>query len=213
MATFNKGILGAFYGKVGTVIGSTWRGKDVMRSLPRKSGKQASLLQQIQRDKFKLVANFLLPIGSIAGKYFGNKNQLKSLRNQCMSYLIKEATEHDGTQAYLDFPKILITRGELLGLNTPTGVAGTNKNLTISWVNNSSQGDAQATDLVLAVVHQESSDSTWFAEGIANRDTESVTLTLPNYWTASPVHVWIAVVAANGSKYATSQYLGEIPLN
>jgi len=37
MGTYNKGILGAFYGKVGTVVGSTWRGKDVMRSLPRKS--------------------------------------------------------------------------------------------------------------------------------------------------------------------------------
>jgi len=78
MATFNKGILGAFYGKVGTVIGSTWRGKDVMRSLPRKSGKQASLLQQMQRDRFALVANFLLPIGTIASKYFGTKNQLKT---------------------------------------------------------------------------------------------------------------------------------------
>lgn len=213
MATFRKGILGAFYGKVGTIIGTTWRGKDVMRSLPRKSGKQASLLQKMQRERFTLVSNFLLPISSIVGNYFGNKNSLTTQRNQCMSYLIKEAALHDGTQAYWDFTKILITRGDLLGLNAPSGVAGTNQNLTISWVNNSNQGDAQATDLVLAVVYQESSDLTWFAEGIANRDTESVTLTLPNYWTASPVHVWIAVVAANGSKYATSQYLGEIPLN
>lgn len=61
MASFNKGILGAFNGKVGTVVGSTWRGKDVMRSLPRKSGKEASLLQKMQRYRFTLVANFLLP--------------------------------------------------------------------------------------------------------------------------------------------------------
>ncbi|HJV78940.1 MAG TPA: hypothetical protein VJ602_11205 [Paludibacter sp.] len=34
MAIFSKGILGGFSGKVGNVIGSTWRGKDVLRNLP-----------------------------------------------------------------------------------------------------------------------------------------------------------------------------------
>jgi hypothetical protein len=36
MGTFNKGILGGFSGKVGTVVGFNWRGLDVMRSLPKK---------------------------------------------------------------------------------------------------------------------------------------------------------------------------------
>ena len=37
MGTYNKGILGPFSGKVGTVVGASWRGKDVMRSLPKKT--------------------------------------------------------------------------------------------------------------------------------------------------------------------------------
>ena len=33
MGTFVKGILGAFSGKVGTVVGSTWKGIPVMKSV------------------------------------------------------------------------------------------------------------------------------------------------------------------------------------
>jgi hypothetical protein len=36
MATFEKGILGGFSGKVGTVIGGNWKGIDFMRSRANK---------------------------------------------------------------------------------------------------------------------------------------------------------------------------------
>ena len=45
MGTYNKGILGAFSGKVGPVVGATWRGKDVMRSLPKKTNRLATAFQ------------------------------------------------------------------------------------------------------------------------------------------------------------------------
>ena len=39
MATFNKGILGGFNGKLGTVVGTSWKGISIMRSQGhRKSG-------------------------------------------------------------------------------------------------------------------------------------------------------------------------------
>ena len=52
MAIFSKGILGGFSGKVGNVIGSSWRGKDVLRSLPTKRNwvaTQSQLDQQGQK--------------------------------------------------------------------------------------------------------------------------------------------------------------------
>ena len=213
MGTYNKGILGAFYGKVGTVVGSTWRGKDVMRSLPRKSRREATLLQKMQRDKFTLVSNFLLPIASIPGRYFGAKGGLKTQKNLAMSYLIKQAALHNGTEAYWDFPKILLTRGDLLGLASLTATPDTNQAVTVNWVNNSGQGNADATDLVLAVAYEETSGLLWMAEAIATRDLETVTLALPTYWSGLSVHVWIAVVAADDKKYATSQYLNTVTLD
>lgn len=213
MGTYNKGILGAFYGKVGTVVGSTWRGKDVMRSLPRRSNRAATLLQQQQRDKFTLVSNFMLPLSTIFSRYFGNKGGLKTQRNQGMSYLMKQAALHNGTAAFWDFPKILLTRGDLLGLATLSAVAGTNQTVTVNWVDNSGQGNALATDTVLAVAYEETSGLIWSAEAIATRNTETVTLPLPAYWSGLAVHVWMAVVTADDTKYATSQYLSTITLD
>lgn len=208
MGTYQKGILGAFYGKVGTVIGTTWRGKNVMRSLPRRTNRVATLLQRQQREKFTMVANFLLPISTIPGRYFGSRGGLLTQKNQAMSYLMKQAALHNGTEPYWDFPKILLTRGDLLGLSSLTATAGTDQELTLNWNDNSGQGNAQVSDRVLAVVYEETSGLIWSAEGIATRDTESVTLPLPTYWSGLAVHVWVAIVAEDDSKYATSQYLG-----
>lgn len=44
MATYKKGILGAFSGTVGPVVGASYRGKDVIRSRPKKSSKPATEL-------------------------------------------------------------------------------------------------------------------------------------------------------------------------
>ena len=59
MGTYNKGILGPFSGKVGTVVGANWRGKDVMRSLPKKTDRTPTQTQLLQREKFTAVSNFL----------------------------------------------------------------------------------------------------------------------------------------------------------
>ncbi|MFD1166317.1 hypothetical protein ACFQ2C_11935 [Sphingobacterium daejeonense] len=40
MAIISKGILGAYYGKVGEVVGSSWRGINYVKSLPRKIKEQ-----------------------------------------------------------------------------------------------------------------------------------------------------------------------------
>jgi hypothetical protein len=59
MGTYNKGILGAFSGKVGPVVGASWRGKDVLRSLPRKGIRVATETQLLQRLKFSTASEFL----------------------------------------------------------------------------------------------------------------------------------------------------------
>lgn len=41
MGTIKKGILGGFSGKVGTVVGGSWKGISYMRSLPQKVKKPA----------------------------------------------------------------------------------------------------------------------------------------------------------------------------
>ena len=61
MGKYIKGILGSFLGKVGTVIGSSWKGIEYMRSRGKKSSKPPTQAQLIQQAKFKLLVRFVIP--------------------------------------------------------------------------------------------------------------------------------------------------------
>lgn len=125
MATIKKGILGGFSGKVGTVVGSNWRGKDIIRSLPKESQKQPSEKQLLQQAKFKLAVAFLQPLKTILSQYFGSGSGVKSRVNLATSYTMNEATQVVADVPELMYNKVLITKGELTGFqNAVLGTQG-----------------------------------------------------------------------------------------
>ncbi|RZK61166.1 MAG: hypothetical protein EOO95_16865, partial [Pedobacter sp.] len=65
MGLIKQGILGGFRKKTGTVVGAYWRKLDVIRALPRNSGKGATQLQINQQLKFGLVTSFLSNISGL----------------------------------------------------------------------------------------------------------------------------------------------------
>lgn len=65
MGKYLKGILGPFTGLVGTIIDSSWKGIDVMRSMPKKTGRQASPAQLEQRKRFVQMVAFIESLKSI----------------------------------------------------------------------------------------------------------------------------------------------------
>jgi hypothetical protein len=152
MGTFNKGILGGFSGKVGTVVGFNWRGLDVMRSLPKKSGRQPSEKQLIVQARFTLTAHFLAPIKAILSAYFGQPSAEKSRYNLAFSYHNKEAIIGTYPDYEIDFQKVIVSKGELLNVEQPTVVAQSGAELKYSWIDNTGEGEAKATDTVLVVV-------------------------------------------------------------
>lgn len=58
MATIKQGILGAFSGKVGGVVGSSWKGIAVMKSLPPSVSNPKTAKQVIQRGKMSSAVAF-----------------------------------------------------------------------------------------------------------------------------------------------------------
>jgi hypothetical protein len=62
MGTITKGILGGFNGKVGTVVGSKWKNKLVMRSAPGPRKGKPSKAQTEQQVKFSVMIKFLQPL-------------------------------------------------------------------------------------------------------------------------------------------------------
>ena len=210
MGTYNKGILGAFSGKVGPVVGATWRGKDVMRSLPKKGNRLATEFQQAQRSKFAMTTEFLSGVQPVIKRYFGNDTGLKTRRNQAMSYLMKEAIVFNDPNYEWDYTKVLISKGDLLGINNGAVTAGTGQNLDFSWTDNSGQGEAMATDKLVVVVYEPTSKATVYSLNAGSRSSGSATLELPSFLSGLEVQVWTTFVSSNDKLAATSIYLGAV---
>ena len=211
MGSYNKGILGPFRGKVGPVIGYSWRGKDLMRGLPKESTTAATKAQLEQRAKFGTVIKFLTPIKGILSAYFGKEQKTKSPFNLATGYHLREALLPGPNDTWLiDYPKVLISRGDLRGLDNVAVTASAAGQLELTWTDNSGQGSASATDVLIAVVYCTEMDEFVQFNPAATRADAAATLNIPNYLVGSLAEIWATFATEEGNITAVSSYVGSV---
>ncbi|AJA68689.1 hypothetical protein HX045_13755 [Myroides odoratimimus] len=208
MAEIKKGILGGVQGKVGTVVGVNWRGKNIIRSLPKKSGKPATEGQLKQRAKFKLVAEFLSPLNQLTGKYFGEYQGAKSRTNLAMSYqLLETVIEKDGDLA-IDYAKVVITKG-VLPVPIVSDVKIENAKLTVNWKSDVGIGLAKEKDDMVFVVYNQDANQFYVIENQANRKAGTISANIPAEW-AKNNSVWLIIVDEAKKYSSTSAFLSVV---
>ena len=208
MATITKGILGGFSGKVGTVVGANFRGKDIIRSRPKASGKAPTEKQLLQQAKFKLVVGFLQPLKAIQTQYFGAKSGAKSRVNLAVSYLLNKAIQVLANVPELVYTKILITKGDLTGFQNLAATPQAAQVIDLSWEDNSVQGNAAATDVVNVVCYCEALELFDIFEVVATRADLTAQITLPATFATTEVHVWLYLNNSAENLACNSNYLG-----
>ena len=211
MGTIKKGILGGFSGKVGTVVGASWKGIAYMRSLPQKVKNPRTVGQRSQRSKFSLALKLLQPMTAFlrtGWKLYAHK---QSPINAAMSYTLANAITGTFPNYAIDPSKVLVSRGAL----TPAAngaAAATGGNIVLSWDNNSGIGSAKATDKVLtAVLNSAKGESITNTAG-AERTAGTQTVVLPADWSGDSVEVFLGFVSDDGKEVANSVYLGSIAI-
>lgn len=209
MGTYEQGILGAFSGLVGPVVGANFRGKNVMRGKPKKTKKLPTVNQMAQRNKFSAVTKFLNPANSILSAYFANQTGAKSRYNLATSYHLQEAVEWDGTEATILYDKALFSKGALLAPQNLAAIPLAGNMLQLDWVNNS-YGNALAKDELMVAVYEPIGGFYEFFLTVATRGDVTATITLPPYMAEAEVHCWGFMAAVTGKLKSTSQYLGAI---
>ena len=209
MGKIKTGILGGFQGKVGTVIGSTWRGESIMRALPKTAAKAPTESQRIQRLKFKAVSEFLNPLRTTLSTYFGNDTGVKSKYNMATSYHITNAVEitEQGTQIL--YPRVLVAKGTLFGFQNLTTTQSETV-ITLNWEDNTVFGNAKAEDTVNVVCYIEEVNTFYVFEGIANRDGLTASVTLPQNFLGYNVEVYAFLYDKVSKTSSNSVYLGSI---
>lgn len=212
MGKIVNGILGRFSGKVGSIVGVNWRGLNIIRALPKKSTREVTVAQLFQRRKFAIVIGFLRLLKPIVGNYFGSNKGTKSRFNSATSYHIKEAVTPVGDSFEIMFNKVEITRGDLIGVQSPNVEALPSTALKFNWTDNSGQGQAKTTDRLIVAVYEPETKTARYSLNLGTRDLETADFVLPSVISGATVHCWISIVSENNKLVATSEYLGNIVL-
>ena len=211
MGKYNKGILGAFSGKVGTVIGSSWNGIDYMRSLPRPSSKAPSDLQLIHRSKFGLVNGFLGPVSSLVNLGYKSLATKKTGYNVAIAEMMSDAVMGVYPDFEIDYTKIFFSKGSLTGVYGVLASSVTPGEISISWADNSDSGTAKATDKAVVLIYNPAKSVFVFnLENGALRDAAAETILLPAEFSGDTVQVWIAFMTPDKKTFSTSIHAGEI---
>jgi hypothetical protein len=206
MGKYSKGILGGFSGTVGTVVGGNWKGIDYMRS---KSGKRKggnTPAQLAQQEKFKLAMQFLQPFSGLLSISFRDYAVKMTGINNAMQYLLNNAISGVYPAFSIDYPSVLISRGDLPNGGAPAAVLNAGA-IDFSWTDNSGTGKALATDQALLVVYcADLKQVEWQLNG-AKRSDAAGSLAVAQF-AGKQVQTWLGFISADGKFIASSVFTG-----
>ncbi len=208
MAIYTKGILGGFSGKVGPVVGSSWRGKAYMRSKSDRKSGVASQAQLLQQQKFGKTVGVLRSLKPLLNETFGSQGQ-QSGYALAMSYHLKNAVMVQNGVAEFDFSKMRISSGTLPNAAMTQAPVLNNNQLVLHWHNNSGLGNAVATDKSLVVLYCSDLLQGVYFQSDATRSMQTQSIEVAMF-KGYKIHVYQAFVSAEGKLLSNSNYLGQL---
>ncbi|HMI04491.1 MAG TPA: DUF6266 family protein [Pedobacter sp.] len=210
MARYKNGINGAFRGKVGTVVGASWRGIDYVRGVADTSKVIWSEAQINQRVLFALVVNWLKPLWSVINLGYQVFKKRKTPLNAAIGYHMKEAVKGEAPDFEIEFSKAIFSVGELLLSLIKELVALGDAMLRISWDNIAESVYNSGSDRAIFILYNP--DKQLFVSFVycALRAHRQVLLQLPEGFAGDAVHCYMFFTNEKGDKVSTSQYLGEV---
>jgi hypothetical protein len=212
MGTINKGILGGFSGKVGTVIGGTWKGITYMRSIGTIRNLNPTEKQLTQQLKFALAMRFLQPMAGLLNISFHDFAIRMTGINNALSYTLDNAISGVYPSFEIDYAVALVSRGGLPNVLGPAVTSGVGSVLTFSWTDNSGVGIAKATDQAILVAYcPELRQAIYTTAGGLRSDLTGELNLLP--FSGLAVETWIGFISESGNLVATSIFTGEVTVS
>lgn len=215
MSQYNQGILGPFSGKVGTVVGSFWKGRYVMRGRPTHMTNPNTPAQQAQRARFSLVSETLAPMRQIINIGFAVRADVENVTpvNVAMQVNMEQAIQGSGTNVNINWSRFMVAGGTLLNVETPTATAATSHKITLGWVNNSGvQSDVLDSDDVMVVAYNPTKKQAAFDTVSFHRDDQSGVLTVPSTWVGDTAQVLIFTRSMDKTRCSQSQLMGAVTI-
>ena len=202
MAILKNGINGPFSGKIGTAVGTSWRGLNIIRSRPKpptdfSDDQLANQMRMIVVQDF--LKQFVVPIRI----GFRNDAIVPSAYNSALSYHKKFALAGKYPAISVNLPAVKIASGDLW---MPEDITMQNDSIHIevSWTN-TTEGNAQRDDQLLLVLWDERKQAMQYSLQ-AYRSTGHFVWE-PGFGLPG-AHVWAAFIRQDRTMQSESKYLG-----
>lgn len=212
MGRISKGILGGFSGKVGNVVGGTWKGIDYMRSKSNRTNFKSSQAQLEQQAKFGLAIRFAQTMSALLAIGFRTYANKQTGINSAVSYILKNAIGGTYPSFSIMYNEVLVSRGDLPNVLAPAANAAAGSLLTYTWTDNSGTGIAKATDKVILAAYCPDLDQCIYTTGSAARSTGTDQLNLATF-SGKEVHTYIGCISDDGRNIASSIYTGMVTIS
>ena len=209
MARMNQGILGSFTGKVGTVIGSSWKGKPYMKSLPGKRKGKPTQKQEEQQMKLAILSAFFSQLQTLLELTFSANRKKMSAVNYAVQINHGQAIIGQYPDYSIDYPKLLLSEGPLMGTETYPATSTGDGAIQFSWLDNTDSGNAGETDQVMVIAFCPAKFHYYFSTCAASRKDGSALLKVPLF-VGEIVHTWMVFVSVDGKFYSEGLYMGEV---
>lgn len=206
MAIIKRGILGGFSNKIGNIVGTSWKGIAVMKSLPLSVANPQTAGQVETRTKFGLLAEIgskwlAAIIKPLWDRSAGQMSGFNHFLQMNMPYVTGELT--------VDWANLIMSHGKLGAEAITTATAnGTTNVLTVNYVSSAGQGFALSSDICYVGIAVGELEAFWGwsgdTRGVAG--AQSVVVTGFDLVAGTVYHVYLAFRRADGTMVSDSTY-------
>lgn len=207
MAIVPNGITGPFIGRVGTVVGYMWKGRNCMRSYVAHIHYPNTAEQQLERNWFVNMVRFASSARQALKLGLREKAAAAGMTEGNFFVMMNKAffVRSDG-QVNVDYSRLKIASGSAADVYFHPARFEENEVVTVDFEKNSMSLRASGDDSVYLYIY-----APGLGEGClsapAPRRSKKVSVSLPQWWAGQEVHVYGFVVDKEG-RPSLSTYVG-----
>lgn len=212
MGIYSGGILGTFRNKVGSVVGTSWRGRDVMRVYTDQVANPNTPQQVQHRTKFSVVSKFVAAVAPAVNVGYalvdaslpGRSNAFKKIFANFVAYVSSAPT--------IDYANVQLSTGIADYPTSPSAVQGTGHSIDVSWTDNSSTSRyASANDVVYCTLFNENKNMS-VVSNYSVRSSEEDTIAYPANWQGDKARVYLFTRSPKGEYISPTWISSQITL-
>lgn len=210
MAKLSKGIFGPVSGKIGSVVGSTWKNIACVRSLPQKKNSPQTPAQIANQQKFKFVNDWLVPFYPYVSTGFKNLARSKTEINAAFSLNYRNAVLGAYPDLSIDYTKVMLSTGKLPGLFNAQITRPNPESIMLTWLKDDFLRETSFDDQVMLVLYNpELKIADGFIGGVKRAD-QKCTFRINPRLIGKPLEVYLSTYTLNRKAFSDSKYIGRV---